>query len=131
MSHHIYRDEETGQVKAVNGKLGAVLAWVKVFQPILVILLIPMCLYLFQHEYRHKTLEQKASIGERVYSSTGEAISTNQLRTLWMQDIKELEDRLPPAEYREGVQKQLDKLDEKMDRIVELLLEDRVEAKKR
>lgn len=128
---HVYRDEETGQVKAVNGKLGALLAWVKIFQPVLVVLLIPMCIYLFQHEYRHKILEQKASIGERVYSSTGEAISSNQLRVLWMQDIKDLEERLPPTQYRESVQKQLDSLEQKMDRIVTLLLEDRAEAKKR
>lgn len=131
---HVQRDPDTGQVQTVSGVLGKGLAWLRLLQPILTLLILPIVGYLWFHSVSHHEIEKFMSTGGRVYSSSGEPVSTDQLQKEWRSDITEaiitLTASLPPEAYKEGVQRQLDDLkvttqtnSNKLDRIMEILLE--------
>lgn len=103
------RDPESGRI-VVNGKMGAFRAWAEWMAPILRSIttagVIALCVYVLWHYSQHRSqvklnerMEDFMSAGGRVYSSTGEATSTQQLEQRFRAIvISEIESRVPPPE---------------------------------
>jgi hypothetical protein len=86
----VTRCKESGEL-IVNGRLGLVTAWLRWLQPwVITACILPAIFWGFQHYYVHEALEEFSGRGNRVYSSSGEDISTDQFKIQLIAEVREI-----------------------------------------
>lgn len=121
------RTGETGEL-VINGRLGLITSWLRWLQPWMITsLIIPMVLWTFSHYYAHKDIEIFTQRGSRVYSSTGEDISTNQLKMELMSGVREyVSQTVPPADVTRRLEALEQLAHENHEILLRLLQENRI-----
>lgn len=133
--------EDTGEV-VINGRLGAFRAWLKWLHPILggvaSSLIVAVTLWFLPTLIRHRdnhlaqavlnesvqefmTASQEfmtASKGNRVYSSSGEPVSTSQLKREIVESVRATP-RPQQAIWNDQIEKRLDRMEAKLDRLLD------------